>query len=140
MKPNKINQIWKLASILGITGLNGNAAIAAISGLFTIANIPLIAITLMAGPGAIITAALVEGNAKERMIVAILAGILATSLITFAAAFGPRLLEFVNQDIIRIKGGISVAIIALIILGLKIPSVMPLAVIIAGIVLAGVWR
>ena len=137
---NKINQTWNLASIVGMTGLNGHAAIASLSGLFTFTNIPLIAVALMAGPGAIITSALLEGDAKERILVAVLAGVIATGVIVFSAAFGPKLFEFVNQDIIRIFGGIAIAFVALMIFGIKIPQITPLAVMALGIIASLIWR
>jgi len=139
---NKENmkQTWKLASILGITGLNGHAALAALSGLFTLENVPILAVALMAGPGAIITASLLQGTTRERMLIAMLAGVIATGMVTFAAGLGPGLFRFVNKDIIRIAGGISIALIAVMIIGVKMPQLTPLGVMLIGLVAAVIWR
>jgi len=136
----KINQTWKLASILGMSGFSGSATLASLAGLFTMANIPVIAVALIAGPGAIITATMVQGTIKERITVAILAGIMATGIIVLAASLGPRLFEFVNKDILKIAGGISVIFIALMIFGIKMPQTTPIFIMILGAIAALIWR
>jgi len=139
-KTKNMKQTWKLASILGITGLNGHAALAASSGLFTLQNVPILAIALMAGPGAIITATLLQGNIRERMLIAILAGVIATGVVSLAAGLGSGLFKFVNKDIIRIAGGISIALIAIMIMGVKMPQATPLIVMLIGAIAALIWR
>jgi hypothetical protein len=61
-------------------------------------------------------------------------------MIVLSAGFGPSLLGFVNVKILRVTGAISVGFIALIIGGVKIPSNLPLIIIILGIVVGGIVR
>lgn len=136
----KTNQINRLAILLGMSGLNGTAAIASSAGLFRLENVFLIAVLLIAGPGAILTAVLFQGAIKERMFTALLAGIIATIIIVLAAGLGPRLLSFFNINMIKIFGGIALFAIGLIIMGIKIPESIPLMIILAGVIIGVVWR
>jgi small neutral amino acid transporter SnatA (MarC family) len=88
----------------------------------------------MAGPGAIITAMLMEGAVKQRMFSALLAGIIATIIIILAAGIGPKLLGSLNLNIIKTFGAISIGIIALMVFGIKIPSNVPLITMALGII------
>tara|TARA_Y100000310_G_scaffold285591_1_gene309179 strand:- start:4863 stop:5276 length:414 start_codon:yes stop_codon:yes gene_type:complete len=133
-------QISKLTIMLGMGGLNGAVAVAAIAGLFIKENALLIAILFMAGPGAIATAMLLSGNIQERMFVALFSGIIATSIVMFAAGFGPKMLPFVNLQVLSIVGGISVVIIGLMIAGIKLPDKLPFGIMALGILLAGVLK
>jgi len=74
------------------------------------------------------------------MFTALLAGLIATCLVIFSAGFGPKLLGFVNLNIIKIFGGISVGVIALMIAGIKLPEKLPLVVIVLGVVFGVVWK
>lgn len=130
----------KLAIMLGLAGIDGAVALAAVAGIFTIGNALLIAILFMAGPGAITLAALIDGSVKERMLSALLAGMIATCIVIFSAGFGPKLLSFVNLNVLRVIGGVSIGLIALLVAGVKIPDNLPLGVMVVGIVLAGVLR
>jgi len=136
----EMKQISKLATVLGIGGLNGTIAVAAIAGLFTLKNTLLIAILFMAGPGAIATAILLSGDIQERMLVALFSGIIATGIVMFSAGFGPKLVSFVNLDVLKIAGGLSIGVIAFIIAGVKIPENIPLGIMGIGILLAGVLK
>ncbi len=130
----------RLTMILGMAGLNGTVALAALSGLFTLENALTNAVLFMAGPGAILTAALSDGTVRERMFAAVLAGVIATIIVVLAAALGPKLLGFLNMDVIKVMGGIAIGVIALIIMGVKIPEWVPLILMIAGVVIGAVWR
>ena len=134
MKNKTTKQVGKLGTLMSMSALDGAAAVSAIAGLFTFKNAPTIAILLIAGPSAILSAALLEGVAKERMFVALISGLIATSLVMLSAGFGPKLLELVNKDLLRISGAISIGTIALIIGGLKIPNQAPLAIMSLGLV------
>jgi len=133
-------QISKLAALLGMGGANGGIPLAAIAGLFTWGNVPLIALVFIAGPGAITLALFLSGNVQERMFIALVSGIIATGVIMFAAGFGPNLLGFVNLNVLRIAGGVSMGVIALMVVGLKIPDNLPLGIMLVGILLAGVLK
>ena len=133
-------QIIKLTTILAIGGINGAVAIAALAGLFRLENTFMLAFSFIAGPGSIITATLMDGEVKQRIIAALAAGIIATLIVMLAAGFGPRLLGLINLKIIKIAGAISIAIISLMIAGAKIPDNMPLAVMILGIMAGAIWR
>jgi len=133
-------KINKLLTMLGLGGLNGAVPIAALAGLFKPENALMLAIAFMAGPGAILTACLLDGTAKQRMFSALLAGILATLIVILAAGLGPKVLDLVNLKIIKIAGSISIMAIALLIAGLKIPENSPLAIITLGLVVGVIWR
>lgn len=123
-----------------MAGLDGSVAIAALAGLFRLENSLILAIIFLAGPGAIITASLLGGSVRERMIAALLAGIIATIIVIIAAGIGPRLLEFVNIRIIKIFGAIAIVSIALMVAGIKIPESTPVLIMLLGLIAAGVWR
>ncbi|MFC1685829.1 hypothetical protein ACFLZZ_02275 [Nanoarchaeota archaeon] len=126
----------RLATIIGCGGLDGSVALAALSGLFTLENAPLIAVLFLAGPGAIVTATLFDGAIQERMIAALLAGLIATSIVALAAGLGPKVLEFVNITTLKVIGGIAIMTIGLLIMGIKIPQKLPLAIMGVGIILS----
>jgi hypothetical protein len=132
-------QIKKLITLLSLSSL-GPVPVAAANGLFRMENAPMLAIALIAGPGAIITASLLHGSIKERALAALLSGVIATSIIILSAIVGPKLLGFVNFNLIKIFAGLSVGIIALMISGIKLPSNLPLVIIALGIIAGIIWR
>lgn len=134
------SQITKLALVLGMAGLDGNVTLAALSGLFKLENVFSLAVLLMAGPSAILTAVLLDGSTRERMFAALLAGIIATIIVMFAAGIGPKLLTFLDLGVMKIFGGIAIAVIALMIMGLKIPENVPLLIMLTGVVFGVLWR
>ena len=129
-------QIRKLATLLGMGALTGPVPIAAATGMFRVENVFLIAIVFMAGPGAMLTACLTEGEIRQRILVALISGIIATSIVMISAGFGPKLLDFVNLRVIQIAGGISVLLIGLLIMGIKIPERLPLLIMISGLAIS----
>ncbi|MAG48009.1 hypothetical protein CL617_05365 [archaeon] len=135
-----VKQVNKLATILGLGGMNGTVSIAALSGLFRPENAFILSILFMAGPGAIVTAFLLEGTIKQRMFAALLAGIIATIIVVLAAGIGTKALSFLNLNILKITGGIAVLVIGLIIMGIKIPDKAPLLIIGLGIIAGLIWR
>jgi len=137
---NKISQINRLATMLGMGAITGSISIAAISGLFKIENAFTLAVLFMAGPGAIATALFFDGTMKERILSALFAGIIATLIVMLAAGIGTKAISFLNLDILKIAGGISVLIIGLIIMGVKIPDKIPLVIIVVGIIISTIWR
>ena len=135
-----VKQVNKLATILGLGGMNGTVSIAALSGLFRPENAFMISILFMAGPGAIVTAFLLDGTVKQRMFAALLAGIIATIIVVLAAGIGTKVLSFLNLNILKITGGIAVLVIGLIIMGLKIPDKIPMIIMGLGIITGIIWR
>ncbi len=129
-----------LITILGIGALDGSVALAALSGFFKPTNIIIIALVFLAGPAAILSACLLDGNTKERIMVALVAGIIATILVSLAAGFGPKFLSLFNLRIIKIVGAISVGSIALLIAGVKIPENSPFFIMIIGLARGLIWR
>lgn len=115
----------------GVT--TGAIPMSALAGLFTLQNALFIGAIMIAGTGAVITAVMLEGSFSEKIITAIVAGGIATILVILSAALGPRLLGFVDMNIIKIAGGISVFLIGMMIMGLKIPDKLPLVVVMIGI-------
>jgi len=136
----KSKQINKLATLLGIGGLTGPISLAALAGFFKPENAFSIAVLFMAGPGAILTAVLFDGTMKQRMLAALLAGIIATIIVVLAAGVGPKLLSFVNMNILKIVGGLGVAAIGLLIMGIKIPESLPTIIMVFGIILSFLLR
>jgi len=136
----KQNQVTRLATILGMGGLCGAVPIAALAGLFKPENTFMISVLFIAGPGSIVTAILLDGTAKQRMFTALLAGIIATLIVILAAGIGPKLLSLVNIQVVKIVGAIAIAVIALMIAGVKIPENTPLIIVILGIILGALWR
>ena len=137
MISKKIN---KLSLMLGMGGLDGVVALAALSGLFKLENAFSLAVLFMAGPAAIITATLLGGPIKERMVAALAAGIIATIIVVLAAGIGPKVLTFVNMNLLKIVGGIAVLVIGLLIMGIKIPSNVPMIIMLVGLIASVIWR
>ena len=135
-----ISQTNKLATMLGLGGVNGAVSIAALAGLFRPENAFMLSVLFLAGPGSIITAILLDGSVKERMLTALLAGIIATIIVVFAAGIGTNVLSFLNLNTLKIAGGIAVMFIGLIIMGIKIPQNIPMIIIGAGILIALIGR
>ena len=133
-------QFRRLAIMLSLGSLTGGITIAALAGLFKIANFPTLAIAFFMGPGSFLTSIFLEGTIKERIITAMLAGILATLLAILAAGFGPVLLAKLNLNILRISGGLTVLLISLIIMGLKISDKLPFVIIGLGLIASLIWR
>ena len=133
-------QSKRLLTLLGAGGLTGHVSICALSGLFRPENALMLAVLFMAGPGAIVTAVFLDGAMKERILAALLAGVLATIIVILAAGIGAKALSFLNLDILKIFGGIAVVLIGLIIIGVKIPDKIPLIVIGLGIMVGGIFR
>ena len=130
----------KLAMILGMSGLNGTISIAALAGLFRPENAFANAVLFMAGPGAIITALTFEGEVRQKMFAALLAGVMATIIVVLAAGVGTKLLSSLNLNILRLAGGIAILFIALLVMGLQINDKIPLIIIIFGGIAAAIWR
>ncbi|HLD07304.1 MAG TPA: hypothetical protein VJC16_07295 [Candidatus Nanoarchaeia archaeon] len=130
----------KLTILLSLAGLDGSVALAALSGLFKMQNVFSLAVLFMAGPAAILSAALFDGTIRERMFVALLAGVIATIIVVLAAGLGPKLLGFVNLSILKIVGGIAILTIGLLVMGIKIPEKLPTIIMIAGFVMSLLWK
>ena len=127
-------KVHKLISLLGLSSFDGAVPLAALSGMFTLENAPTNAVLFLAGPAAIITATLLGGPVKERMIAASVAGVIATILIVFAAGLGPKLLEVMNVSVLKIIGGIAVIAIGLLIMGVNIPAKVPTIIMMLGVI------
>jgi hypothetical protein len=126
--------------MLSLGALNGTIAIAAATGFFTPTNAPAIALLFMAGPASLTLASLLRGAVQERLLTALLAGVIATALVMIAAGIGPRLLDFVNLRIVKITASIALGAIALLIAGVPIPERTPLIILGVGIATSIIWR
>jgi hypothetical protein len=131
-----LKQAKRLGTLLGLPGIDGSVAFAALAGLFRPEKAVLLAVLFMAGPAAILTATLLEGPAKERMFAALLAGVVATVIVIFAAGLGPELLKFVEIGILKVFGGLAIMSVGLMVIGFSIPSKLPGALIVLGIVIS----
>lgn len=130
----------KLTLLLISSTLDGAVPLAAITGLFKIENAFSLALVFMAGPAAIITVALFDGAIRERMLAALLAGVIATAIVMLAAGLGPQLLSNLNTNVLKIGGGIAVLSIGLLIMGVNIPEKLPMLIMISSLVLSLFWR
>jgi len=130
----KNKQITRMTALLGMSGFDGMAVIAALNGFFKPENIAVIALIFIAGPVALLTATMLEGSVKERVFVALISGLLATFVVMIAAGFGPMALNHFNVKVLKIAGGIAMFAIGFLFLGIKIPNKTPLIVIIFGLI------
>lgn len=130
----------ELATILGFCSLDGTVIIAAMQGLFTIGNAPMIALVFMAGPVGISLATTIQGNTMQRMLTALLAGMIATCMVIIAAGVGPKLLSFLNLNVFKFFGAVSILIISLMVFGIKLPSKLPLMIIIFGAIMGVILK
>lgn len=130
----------KLTYLLSLPALDGSVVLAAVGGLFTMQNAFSLAILFMAGPAAIIAAALFQGSIRERMIAALISGIIATIIVVLAAGLGLKLLSLVNLNILKIVGGLAVISIGLLVMGLKIPEKLPTIIMVIGLIISLLWR
>jgi len=135
-----INQINKLTLILGIGGMNGTISLASLASLFKMENAFMISVLFMAGPGAITTAFLLDGDMKERILAALFAGMIATIIVVLAAGIGTKAISFLNLNVLRISGGIAVLLIGFLIMGVKIPDKIPLGIVLLGVVLGAILK
>tara|TARA_Y100000031_G_C8175515_1_gene363900 strand:- start:171 stop:581 length:411 start_codon:yes stop_codon:yes gene_type:complete len=133
-------QIQKLAVIMGLGSLTGAVSLAALKGLFRPENAFSIAILFIVGPATILSAVLLEGTVRERMLAALLAGVISTVLIVAAAGIGPELLAFLNLSVLKIIGGIAVLTIGLLIMDISIPEKTPTTIMLVGIILSLLLR
>ena len=132
--------IWSLAQLLSMSSIDGCIALAAHSGLFLPSNTLLISFTMIAGPSALIIASLFEGAFLSRVLTALFAGLIATISVMIAAGVGPKILDFLNLDIMKFFGGVAIITIGLLVMGIKIPEKLPIATIMFGIILGVIWR
>ncbi|MFT4326718.1 MAG: hypothetical protein ACMXYK_04410 [Candidatus Woesearchaeota archaeon] len=130
----------QLTMMLCLPALTGAITVASISGLLTVQHAVTAALTLLAGPGTLLTAAMHEGNMPERLLGAGIALIIASIATLIAAGFGSILLGMVNETIVRIAGGIAIMLIGLLIIGISIPEKLPLIVLAGGIIASIIMR
>jgi hypothetical protein len=139
-KSSKRSQVNKLATLLGIGGLDGSISLAAIAGFFRPENAFLLSVLFIAGPGAILTALTLDGTMKQRILAAFLACAIATIIIVLAAGVGTKALGFLNLNIIKIAGGIAILLIGLLIMGIKLNENLPIAIMLLGLIAGAIWR
>ena len=140
MKLYSMKQTKKLTTMLCLPVTTGAIPLAAVAGMFRLNNVLTISLVMIAGPAAILTATMLQGSLKERVLIALIAGIISTVAVALAAGFGPSLLRIVNLNILKIFGAMALVSIALLMVGLKIPENVPTITIILGVILGMVWR
>ena len=113
-----------------------NIVLLVLGGLFSLQNVMLIGLTVMSGPGAFIQSATLDATAKERILVSVVAGLIATTAVVLAAILGPKLFEFIDINIMKFAGGVAVCLIGLMIAGVKLPSMVPLIIVAVGLALS----
>ena len=133
-------QVIKLATSLGAPAFSGAIPLLAAKGMINMSTVSMLAMPLIVGPGAILTAVLLEGTAKERALSALAATLLAGILIVITAVLGPKMLGVMNIEVLKIIGGIAVVSIALMIMGIKIPEITPVIIMLIGAIASFIWR
>ena len=124
----------------GLASFSGLVPIASATGLFTMQNCLLIATSFMVGPAAILVAAFSSGTTSERILCALISGLLATGIVIIAATLGPKLLVLVNLKLLKIISGIGIMAIAFLIMGVKMNEQIPTAIMILGLVASVIFR
>ncbi len=140
MKPQKMGKAGQLAMLMSMPALDGNIVLLVLGGLFSLQNVMLIGLTVMSGPGAFIQSATIDATTRERVIVSVVAGLIATVAVILAATMGPKLFEFIDVNIMKFAGGVAVCLIGLMIAGVKLPSMIPLVIVVTGLVLSFVAK
>ncbi|MFT4303508.1 MAG: hypothetical protein ACMXYG_03015 [Candidatus Woesearchaeota archaeon] len=128
----------QLTLMLCLPALTGAITIASMNGLLSMQHAITTGLTLLAGPGTLITAAMHEGNMSQRLAGAIIALGIASIATLVAAEFGILLIQIINEKIIRIAGGIAIIAIGLIIIGINIPEKLP--VIVMGLIVSFILK
>lgn len=136
----KLKKNNKLTTLLSFPAMDGSIALAAASGFFTLENVFTIAFIFIAGPAAIISAAIFQGTVFERMFTALISGIIATVIVVLSAGFGPKIIFFVNLNILKVVGGIAIISIGFLVMGLKLPEKVPTIIMIIGFIISLLWR
>lgn len=126
----------KLSKVLSLPALDGNISLLVSSGVFTLKTAPLFAVSIIAGPSALVIAANLGGTMRENVFAALLAGLIAMGLIIFAAAIGSHLQNWVNMNVLQVFGGVALITIGLSLIGVKIPEELPVFLILVGFILA----
>ena len=140
LKPQKIGKAGQLAMLMSMPALDGNIVLLVLGGLFSLQNVMLIGLTVMSGPGAFIQSATLDATTKERILLSVVAGLIATAAVILSATLGPKLFELIDINIMKFAGGIAVCLIGLMIAGVKLPSMIPLVIVLTGLILAFVSK
>lgn len=130
--------VTRLAPMVSMAAFDGHAALLAVAGIFKLewTSLLLVAFGLLAGPGAISIAMLFDGPVLERTAAALIAGLLATAALIVAAGLGPKILGFLDLRMLKLFGGIAVVLIGFIVMQIKIPTKVPVIIMLAGLALA----
>ncbi len=126
----------KLSIPLLLPCIDGAIPLLVATNSLTFSTAPGVALSVLAGPAAVLTAATMEGETKARLLSAFIAGIIATIAVVIAAFIGEKLTAFLNIQVLRVFVAIAICLIALEIGGIKIPHALPLAVVILGFILS----
>ncbi len=113
--------------------MDGVIPLLVLSGALTPENSFGVSISILAGPAALITAATVDGEIKIRVISALLAGLLATVAVVIAAVLGDKLETFLDVRVLRVFAAIALCTIALQIVGVNLPTKLPMIIVLIGI-------
>ena len=135
-----INKSKELAALMSLPAIDGHVILLVGAGLLNLQIAPALAMSTISGPVAMLTAATIEGTMKERILASLLAGGIATFAVLVAAILGAKLTNFLNFDLLKLFGATVVVLIGLILFGLKIPSKIPMLVMILGLITSLIWR
>ncbi|MBI4144051.1 hypothetical protein HY486_02295 [Candidatus Woesearchaeota archaeon] len=138
MRPS--SSFGRLVMLMSLAALNGTIPVISASGLLRLENVLLIALTIIAGPAAFITASMLNGSISERIVAASLAGLTATILTIIAAAVGFVLVRFLDISVLQVASGLSVVLVGMLMLGVRTNAKLPLLVIFLGVVLSVLVR
>ncbi|MAF50815.1 MAG: hypothetical protein CMH64_01865 [Nanoarchaeota archaeon] len=135
-----ISRSKELATLMSLPAMDGHIILLAGAGLLNLQIAPALAMSFISGPTAILVAATMEGSLRERILASLLAGGIATLAVLMAAILGTRLVNFLNFDLLKLFGAATVVLIGLILFGLRIPSRIPMFVMILGLITSLIWR
>lgn len=130
----------KLTTMMSLPSTTGGVTLGALAGLFTIKNAPLLAFMFIVGPSTLLLTIMLEGDIKDRMLAALIAGIIATICVIIAAGLGPKLLEFLNIKVFKILGGLAIISIGLIVMEINIHEKIPSAIMILALIVSFIMR
>ncbi len=125
---------------MSMPALDGNILVLSSLDLLTFDTAATVGLTVISGPGALISAAVSHPCQRTRLLAALVACIVATLAVLAAALLGRAALDFLNLTVLRLFAGAAIVLIGARVAGFDdtIPSYLPLAVILIGILLS--WR
>ncbi|PLW80228.1 hypothetical protein C0585_03690 [Candidatus Woesearchaeota archaeon] len=129
-----------LTWLMSLAGTTGTISLFAVSGFLKFENLLAIVFPTIVGPSVILAASMLEGTLKEKLLVALTAGLISTLVVMVCAALGTLITDNLNMSLLKIFGGISILSISLMMLNIKLPSSSPIIIIMLGFAISLLWK